>query len=124
MNNDKMMYGYGIYGIYCDGELVYIGMTEQSFMKRYESYLEDLKDITKYRPVISFIRQNRETHNIEFKPLVNVMELKLVNKNEVKTRDIQMMELTLISLYKPVLNIQGVITNYPLRKKAKCSLNF
>lgn len=114
MNNDTMLYGYGIYGLFYKDELVYIGMTEKSFANRIKGYLEDVADVKKNRPAVQFIRDHN--NEVEFRPLINVMDLRVKDKTGIKTRDIQMMELALISLYKPMLNMQGVRDVYPLRR--------
>lgn len=48
--------------------------------------------------------------DIEFRPLIRVKDIKV--EGELTTRDIESMELALITLYQPVGNYQGVKNNY------------
>lgn len=113
--DQRFLFGYGIYGIYCDDKLVYVGMTMDTFNNRYDNYKKDLENIEKDRKVIEFIRENRKKHYIDMRVLINIPQLNISDNHSLDTRDVELMELALIDLYKPVLNIQGVITKYPLR---------
>lgn len=118
--SDIELYGYGIYGIYCDDVLVYVGMTMKSFGERFQGYIKDLQDMEKFnskkRLVIEFIANNKDSHDIEMRPIINVPQLILKDAQLINRRDVELMELALIAEHKPVLNLQGVKYNYPLEK--------
>ena len=52
----------------------------------------------------------KENVKIELKSIIDIKDLKV--QGNVRSRDIEAMELALIQLYKPVCNIQGVIQEY------------
>ena len=102
----------GIYGIYIDEELVYIGKTTTSFKTRFNSHKSNLftSDTYLYR-TLRVAKSLGAT--IELVPLIVVENLKI--DKPLKNRDINMMELALIELYQPKCNIQGRLSLYPLQ---------
>lgn len=98
----------GIYGIYCDKELIYIGKTDVSFEERFKQHkinMEQNKDQYLYK----YMRDNKDCY-YELKPLINVKNIK--TKEKITNKDIEMMELALITLFKPKCNIQGILQDY------------
>lgn len=102
----------GVYGIYCNDELIYIGKTNVSFKTRFSQHLEAINSKSTAQFLYKYIVQQKEKNNAEItmKSLVNVKELKVNGK--INNRDIEAMELALIDLYKPICNIQGVKQDY------------
>lgn len=99
----------GIYGIYIDEKLVYIGKTTTNFQIRFNQHKSNLNNSDKY--LYRGLRKAKTYGaKISLRPLIIVEELK-VNKPIVE-RDIEMMELALIQLYQPKYNIQGIHQNY------------
>lgn len=102
----------GIYGIYCNDKLIYIGKTNVSFEARFKQHKEAVESKSTIQFLYKYIVQQKEQNNAEItmKPLVNIKELKV--KGKITNRDIEAMELALIDLYKPICNIQGVKQDY------------
>ena len=99
----------GVYGIYIDNELVYIGETCRSFKERFSQHKYNLEtsDLYLYR----LLRKAKEEgKKITLQPLIIREELFV--KGEIKDRDIKAMELGLINLYKPKCNIEGKLKLY------------
>ena len=93
----------GVYGIYVNDKLVYIGQTANSFKARFQNHKSCLKSSDQY--LYRFLRVAKG--DITLKPLIVVEELKIAPGIKIKERDIKMMELALIDLYKPICNLQG-----------------
>lgn len=96
----------GIYGIYYKRQLVYIGKTNVSFKTRFQQHQLALKNRNRDQFLYKFL----EGKEVEFKPIINVKDLRVDGK--VSNRDIEAMELALITLYKPICNVQGVKIDY------------
>lgn len=103
---------YGIYGIYENDELVYIGYTTREFESRWQEHIEAIMLQKNMQYVHKQINPNSK---IEFGILIDITELK-TNKI-LTTSDIQSMELALIYLYQPKYNVQGVTTRYSYSSK-------
>lgn len=104
----------GIYGIYVNETIVYIGKTETSFQKRFTQHKHNTLSIDSPMPLYSYLRQQiSQGHSIHLKPLITIEDLQIDGK--LTSRDIKAMELALIDLYKPICNIQGRIAPYPLK---------
>ena len=108
-NKEKESLDKGIYGIYYDNKLIYIGKTNVSFKTRFKQHEEAIKNKSTTQYLYKYINQLKEKEII-MKPLVNVKELKV--KGKINNRDIEAMELALIDLYKPICNIQGIKQDY------------
>ena len=119
--NDK-----GIYGIFVDNVLMYVGMTMDSFKRRFSSHRRHINEMMNGR----YNGNNRHLYTalakyvngcnyVEFRPLVCLSKLKIQEKSarcnpQLKRRDVECMELAFISYFRPVLNVQGMYTEYPL----------
>lgn len=97
--------GKGVYGIYIDGLLVYIGKTNTTFEKRYKQHLEALNN---YEPggwqqehLYAAMRLGKE---VKFETLVEA--------NSFTNHEIECMEYALITTNKPQYNYQGVVVPY------------
>ena len=102
----------GVYGIFVDRELIYVGKTNVDFEVRFEQHKEALQTGNNQYVYqhIRKLKEERGSVSIEFKPIVNVLDLKL--DGNITNRDIEAMELAMIQLFKPVGNIQGVLQDY------------
>ena len=104
----------GIYGIYVDEKIVYIGKTETSFQRRFTQHKHHTLSVDSSMPLYNYLRQQMaQGHSINLKPLISIEDLQVDGK--LTSRDIKMMELALIDLYKPICNVQGRISPYSLR---------
>ena len=97
---------HGIYGIYINNILIYIGKTTTSFKVRFQQHkhfmnVEENKDYL-YQ-ILKCAKQNNQI--ITLKPLIIVEDLKV--QYPIKDRDLDAMELALITLYKPQCNIKN-----------------
>ena len=103
----------GIYGIYIDKELVYIGKTEVSFTKRFEQHkaaMEQGNSLYLYK-LLRIAKAKGQ--KIELIPLITLDSIK--TKKSLTSRDIQAMELGLITMYHPRGNVEGVLKDYEFR---------
>lgn len=102
----------GVYGIYEDGELVYIGSTNRPFEVRFQEHLDNLRngDTSLY-----LYREINKDKEIQFAPLVVKKDLKV--EGELTFRDIQAMELALIDQCQPKYNLAGRVVDFRFWKK-------
>ena len=130
MNIDKMLnadlYDKGIYGIYVKNKLVYVGMTMDSFNRRFRSHRRHINEVMNGRYnggnrhlYVALARYVIDGKNIEFRPLICLSKLNIQEESvrcnpQLTRRDVECMELAFISYFKPILNIQGIYTEYPL----------
>lgn len=101
----KMTEG-GVYGIYVNGRLYYIGST-QDFEKRFKEHQIKLKTNSKELYVYKLIQKGDV---VEYKPLIKTKDVKV--EKQLERRDIEDMELALITLYQPIGNIAGRLQPY------------
>lgn len=98
----------GIYGIYCNDELVYIGKTNVAFEKRFAQHWEG---IHQGKGMYLYEQLHKEDYNIiTMKSIISLYDIKI--GEELSNRDIESMELALITLYKPKYNRAGVTSDY------------
>ena len=102
----------GIYGIYCNDKLVYIGKTDVDFETRFKQHKYALESGSNSQYLYKYLSMMKRDEGcvITLKPLVNVKDLKV--KGTIRNRDIEAMELALIQLYQPICNIQGIKQDY------------
>lgn len=106
----------GIYGIYVDGQLVYIGKTEVSFAERFEQHREAMQAEEPVQYLHKRLKQwKAEDKRIHLKCLINIKELQ--TDRELTSTDIKSMELALIALYQPICNVEGVSKPYQYYRK-------
>lgn len=99
----------GVYGIYCNNELIYIGMTwKQGFEIRWNQHIENIKNGSQELHLYSLFRQGDQ---IVFEAIIDISEIKL-SEGEITERDVKMMELALIREHKPRGNISGNTMQY------------
>jgi hypothetical protein len=107
--------GWGIYGIYYgdndeDSELIYIGMTNRGFKTRWEEHYNIFRGLDRFPPNMSLYQQNLDVHKIRFGKIIDINELNY--EGVITSRDVEAMELALISLYKPKYNTLGIKKPY------------
>lgn len=95
---------YGVYGLYKNDELIYIGSTIRDFEDRRQEHIEGLKAKKKELYVYSLL------DTIDMRVIIDCSELK-VNK-KLNIEDVESMELALITLYKPEGNLAGRTTDF------------
>lgn len=105
--NEIMSEG-GIYGIYENDELVYIGMTMRNFQTRWNEHLENIKEQTYELPLYHLINPDNK---ITFKILLN--KKYMFSNSEITRRDLEAMEFALIQEHQPKYNFAG--RNQPYR---------
>lgn len=98
----------GIYGIYENDKLVYIGMTTRSFKIRWNEHLERIKEKSDELALYLLIDSNSK---IEFKILLDKNDL--ISDSRITKRDLQAMEFALIKEHQPRYNFAG--RNQPYR---------
>lgn len=96
---------FGIYGIYKNGKLIYIGKTSKSFKERFNQHRRSIKN--KDRDDMKLYSLIEDGDDIQFKPLISANDL-MIEKGDLTERDLEAMELALIHVRKPIGNLQGV----------------
>lgn len=101
-NNKIITNNGGIYGIYENGELVYIGMTMRPFEDRWKEHQERIEKGSNELALYNLIDANAK---IEFKKLLEVD--KMDSNDKITKRDLQAMEFALIQEHRPKYNFAG-----------------
>ena len=101
VSGDRPNQLFGIYGIYINERLVYIGKTKNDFSKRFGNYKSEMKKVNKSsRKIINILRKaNKEGKKIEFRSIISSKNLPL-SENDLKEY-----ERMLIDRYKPEGNV-------------------
>ena len=107
----------GIYGIYIENELIYIGSTIQSFQERFHEHQLLLNSPNKWKnsllyPMLEEAKKNNK--QIILKPLLCIGDLKTTGT--ITERDVNIMELAFISYFKPKANCKGISQRYCFNK--------
>ena len=108
----------GVYGIFIDCELVYIGKTAESFKNRFMRHRWRLaahikgKDTSQWRLYEELARAQKSGKQVYLKPLIAIEKLTYNAAIALNNRDIETMEYTLILTYKPRLNTLGMEKPY------------
>lgn len=97
----------GIYGIYINNELVYIGMTCRNFEERWNEHRKCFE--AKMGSNYYLYTALKPGDTLRFEKLIKVEDLKV--NSAITRRDLEAMELALIRLYQPKYNYQGVSDN-------------
>ena len=106
----------GIYGLYLDGELVYIGKTTQGFLKRYQQHKrlvdfpeESEKQYDMYYELAEAVALGR---SLSLRPLFVAEEVPYNSLYKLTNRDLESMEFIMIYMFKPRYNVAGVKVPY------------
>lgn len=107
-------YGYGIYGIYVEDELIYIGKTIVDFNERFNQHKTAIDDINNNLPIYKELRIAKKMNkNIYLKPLIDLSILKVEHhSHEFSNKEVECMEMALITTLKPKCNVEGVYKSY------------
>ena len=92
----------GVYGVYINDELFYIGSTNRSFSVR---WAEHETNIALHKNELFWYSRLFPTDKITFKPLIDITQLKVERK--LTSDEIKAMELALIDYFKPKGNLAG-----------------
>ena len=102
----------GVYGIYINDELLYIGSTMRNFKTRFEEHINNINSRNNSLYVYSLIKDNDE---IKFKVLIDIMQLK--TNIPITRKDVESMELALIHVNHPKGNLaDGVKYEFKYRE--------
>jgi hypothetical protein len=104
----------GIYGIFEDDNLIYIGKTENSFKDRFYEHKQCVKNNTNnnmklYPRIRKGLEEGKE---INFLPLIIIEDLEIKNKRSINNKELSCMELALITVFQPECNLEGVVMPY------------
>lgn len=110
----KERYGFGIYGIYIDDELVYIGKTNRDFQIRHEEHLKAMEDESNTIWLYRLLRVAKDAgKKIQTRSLLDLSSLNNIkNKNSFSNEELKCMEYALISVLKPRGNTEGTKMEY------------
>lgn len=97
----------GVYGVWVNDELFYIGSTNRSFEERFAEHQINLQ--TKSNK-LSWYSKIKPTDKIEYIPIIDITEVNC--DRALDATDIQSMELALILAYRPEGNIAGIKTEF------------
>ena len=107
----------GIYGIFVDEKIIYIGKTISGFKKRFQQHKSAMADESNHLLLYQRLRKYKEQGKIiQMRVLIDINDLKIINKKAITRTDIKMMELALISVFQPECNIEGVSASYDFGK--------
>lgn len=106
----------GIYGIYVENELVYIGKTTQSFQKRFNQHkrLIDYPDDseTQYEMYYELAVARAQGKAVQLRPLIIAEYIPYNSLYDLTNRDLESMEFALIWCYRPRFNVCGIQKPY------------
>lgn len=97
----------GIYGIYRFDKLIYIGSTSRNFKERLK---EHNQNIEKGSPLLYRYIRKHSNSKYTMRPIV-IKEYVRTNRN-IELENLHWMELSLISCFRPICNVSGLITNF------------
>lgn len=102
----------GIYGIYIENDLVYIGKTMRGFKTRFNEHRNNY--LTEGQYIYSLLREaKKQNKEIIMRPLVVLEDLEIQNSHfNFNNRDLSNMELALITFFQPKGNIEGRLKPY------------
>ena len=100
----------GIYGIWRNKELVYIGMTQRDFNSRWQEHLRYINREMERPSRMKLYGLLDQKDQIDFREILRFDQLKV--EGELSRRDMEAIELGLISLYRPIGNIEGIDKEY------------
>lgn len=105
----------GIYGIYSNEELIYIGQTTQSFEKRFQQHKNStFEDTGKLYHTLREEMYNGK--QISYKPILPLDKMK-VGKEEITKRDLDLIECAFITAFQPRANTMGMDKEYNFNYK-------
>lgn len=107
--------GKGIYGIFENEELIYVGETIKSFVDRFRAHAKCIKENSTISTMYKYIRDNFEENKFYMRPLVEV-DTRVKLSGELQLRDIQSIELGFIICFRPKFNIMGIYKEYKLNE--------
>ena len=106
----------GIYGIYIENELVYIGKTTQSFSKRFYQHKHNIDypedGGTQYDMYYELAAARAQGKNVQLRPLIIAEYIPYTSLYTLTNRDLESMEMALIWCYRPRYNIKGITQPY------------
>ena len=102
---------YGVYGIYVNNELVYIGMTMRDFEKRWQEHINKIKSGSNELYFYKQLQKYDEEVKLHFKILVDASE-KVIDKKSFSEDEVKSMEYALIKVLKPKYNLAGNTYDY------------
>lgn len=99
----------GIYAIYADNQIIYIGSTKQSFKEAYKRHLSIVNHPKEQEQYVYKIIRNKKEQGckISLKPLVDFNDIELKEGQNLRDRDINAMVLGLIKTFDPIGNAVG-----------------
>lgn len=105
---------FGVYGIYIEDELVYIGSTIRPFEVRFEEHRQNVKNGSNELSLYQYLREAKKNeYEVTFRVLINCGKIETNKKFDIV--DVESMELALITYFQPKYNIAGI--KMPFRYK-------
>ena len=98
----------GVYGIFVNNNLVYIGSTSISFKDRFLEHKGYIRNNSEIMYLYKKLKLDLENNcNVEFKPLIILEDLQMLHKKTINKKELKCMEFALIMVLQPKYNIAG-----------------
>lgn len=106
----------GIYGIYIDDKLIYIGKTTVSFKDRFKTHKRNMDNNNDSMYIYKLLKDAKNNkHSIQMRPIIILENLQMIHKKHINSKELNCMELALITAYNPIGNIEGRLKPYTFR---------
>ena len=107
--------GKGVYGIFEDEELIYVGETMRSFETRMKEHNDLMNQGSKTNDMYEYIKNNFQEYKFYMRPLVEI-DLRANTNRELTQNEVYAMELGFITCFRPRFNRAGKDVWYKLNK--------
>lgn len=107
--------GKGVYGIFEDEELIYVGETMRSFETRMKEHNDLMNQGSKINDMYEYIKNHFQEHRFYMRPLVEA-DLRVNTNRELTQNEVCAMELGFITCFRPKFNRAGKDVRYKLEK--------
>ena len=101
---------FGIYAIYANEKMLYIGSTRTTFRERLSKHNSEIKEKAETNDFYSYLSYNQDKMSFSMRPLIIFDYLK--TKKEITAESCGWMELALISVFRPRFNVKGKKENF------------
>lgn len=113
---DSKLEDAGVYGIYVNDIIIYVGETVRSFQERFTEHYNNMQNKENKERLYSYLRNAKiNGDEIIMRPLITLKQLKN-NSIGFTHRDLLAVEYGLIQYLQPIMNIEGNFKKYRFNK--------
>lgn len=113
---DSKLEDAGVYGIYVNDIIIYVGETVRSFQERFTEHYNNMQNKENKERLYSYLRNAKVNGDeIIMRPLITLKQLKN-NSIGFTHRDLLAVEYGLIQYLQPIMNIEGNFKKYRFNK--------